>query len=135
MTINWPTLLATLAAQATLLGLGAWYIRHLIERMMQENDALRSELKAANRDALTEIKHRVDALERGETMSARLEERIKTLLNRLASTEHKLDLNTDTTARTAASLDALKGWVDNLNGDFQSHQRDRYIHGGPHSNG
>lgn len=131
MTINWPTVLATLAAQAALLGLGAWYIRHLIERMMHENDQLRAELKAANREQLDKLECRLTELEHDQRISDRLEERIKTLLNRLQTTEQKLDLNTDTTARTAASLDSLKGWVDNLNGDFQTHQRDRSIHGGP----
>ena len=165
MSVDWPTIFASIAASLTIMGAAAWWIARSIDRLKDENGKLREQIEAAQRQAelktaadleeleqqLTEHQQReIDAAkveselralgtrlnihERAEVkageVEARLDERIRNLLAQMQSVSGKLDLCTDGLARATAKLDAISGYIENVDQSLQRHKESVGLHGG-----
>ena len=96
--------------------------------MARRQERLEDEVRVLRDDKFAGLNQRVGKIEdrcRAEQNAADVHN-IVGWMKRLDGT---LALLTERSTSTAASVEALKTWVQNLNNDFGAHHRDRSIHG------
>jgi chromosome segregation ATPase len=100
----------------------------LAEHQQKEIDAAKVEAELRALGTRLSIHERAE-VKAGE-VEARLDERIRNLLAQMQSVSGKLDLCTDGLARATAKLDAISGYIENVDQSLQRHKENAGLHGG-----
>jgi chromosome segregation ATPase len=91
MSVDWPTIFASIAASLTIMGAAAWWIARSIDRLKDENGKLREQIEAAQRQAelktaadLEELEQQLTEHQQREIDAAKVESELRALSTRLA---------------------------------------------------
>jgi chromosome segregation ATPase len=90
MSVDWPTVYSSIAASITIMGAASWWITRSIDRLKDQNERLREQIEAAQRQAelktaadLEELEQQLTEHQQREIDAAKVESELRALGTRL----------------------------------------------------